>query len=94
MKAPKLERRIKDKLAGIGIDIKPRTAASRTLKEIARVSADVANSSEEALRLTRTKIEEFTEAVRSSVHAATAPRTDSTPRKPASAKARENKPQS
>ena len=64
MKAPKLERRIKDKLAGIGIDIKPRTAASRTLKEIARVSADVANSSEEALRLTRTKIEEFTEATR------------------------------
>lgn len=65
---------MKDKLSGMGIEIKPGSPASRTLKQIAQVSADVANSSEEALRVAKSTIEQAAEAARSAIHEATAPK--------------------
>lgn len=73
MKRSKIERGIKSKLADAGIEIRPGSAAARGVSRTAKVSAAVVNSSDRAVRATRSAVAKAVESVREAVHEATKP---------------------
>jgi hypothetical protein len=73
MKRSKIEREIKQKLSGAGIEIRPGSAAARGVSETAKVGAAVVNSGDRAVRATRSAVAQAVESVREAVHEATKP---------------------
>jgi len=73
MKTAKLESKMKKKLAGIGIEIAPDSPAARRLTDVAKIGAEVVNTSNQALRAKQKAIRNATESPRATIHEATKP---------------------
>ena len=73
MKTTKLESKMKKKLAGIGIEITPDSPAARRLTDVAKIGAEVVNTSNDALRATQKAFRRAAESARETIHEATKP---------------------
>lgn len=73
MKTEKLESKMKKKLAGIGIEITPDGPAARRMSEVAKIGAEVVNTSNDALLVAQKVIRSAAESARETIHEATKP---------------------
>jgi len=73
MKTAKLESKMKKKLANVGIEITPDSPAARRLTDVAKIGAEVVNTSNRALRVTQKAIRNAAESARETIHEATKP---------------------
>jgi hypothetical protein len=81
MNTAKLEQTMKQKLAGVGLDVRPDSPADRGISKVARASARVVTSSRHAFRKAETVIREAAESARETIHEATRPPAGAAPRR-------------
>jgi hypothetical protein len=74
MKAENLKKKMAKKLAGLGVEITPDSAADRGVTQVAGLSATVVNGARRTLRNLRREAGKATESARAAVHEATKPR--------------------
>ena len=74
MNTAKLEQKLKRNLAGVGLEIRPDSAAARGLSRLARVGASVVTSGNRVLRTAEGSVRAAAEAAREKIHEATRPR--------------------
>ncbi|MFA5263355.1 MAG: hypothetical protein WC378_05975 [Opitutaceae bacterium] len=73
MKTAKLESKMKNRLADIGIEITPNSPAARRMTDVATIGAKVVNTSNKALQVAQKVIRNATESARETIHEATKP---------------------
>lgn len=73
MKTAKLERTMKHKLAGLGLELRPNSPADRGLVRVARLGTRVVNSGRRALLAAEKTIGDSVEAARARIHEASRP---------------------
>ena len=74
MKAKTLKRTMAKKLSGLGLEIRPASAADRGVTQVADLGATVVNSAQRTVRGLRREAAKVAESARAAVHEATKPK--------------------
>lgn len=74
MKTRILKKKLTDKLADFGFEVRPSSTADKGLSEVASLGAKVVNGTERAARDVRREAKKMAESARAAVHEATKPK--------------------
>lgn len=74
MKSQTLKKKMAKKLASLGVEITPASAADRSVTQVADIGAKVVNGTQRTLRDLRREAEKMADSARAAVHQATKPK--------------------
>ncbi|MCX6950999.1 MAG: hypothetical protein NTV51_02255 [Verrucomicrobia bacterium] len=74
MKTRVLKKKLVDKLANIGLEIRPASPVDKGVSRVASLGAKVVNGTQRAVRDVRREAEKVAESARATVHEATKPK--------------------
>lgn len=74
MKTRMLKKKLTDKLADIGLEIRPASAADKRVTQVASLGAKVVNGTQRAVSDVRREAEKMAESARAAMHEATKPK--------------------
>jgi len=80
MNTAKLEQKMKQNLAGVGLEVRPDSPADRGITRVARVGARVVTSGNRVLKTAGNTLREAAESARATIHQATRPPAGKAPR--------------